>query len=97
MFSLSISSLVDNEIDRFACVTNRERERCGVRACALASDRARLIETLATLPFYNNYYYKYLYRIKISAILLFYKLSCSNSNQKKLLRSKKIIITIKSL
>ena len=32
---------------------------------------------------YIYIYYKYLYRIKISAILLFYKLSCSNNNKKR--------------
>ena len=37
---------------------------------------------LAQLPILFYFIYKYLYRIKISAILLFYKLSCFNNNKK---------------
>ena len=44
MYSLSISSLASNEIDRFACATNRACGTCWVRACALASDCTHLIE-----------------------------------------------------
>ena len=44
MHSLPMPSLACNEINRFACATNGTRGTCLVRACMLASDRARLLE-----------------------------------------------------
>ena len=38
------SMLASNEIDSFACATNRARGTCCASVCVLASDRARPIE-----------------------------------------------------
>ena len=48
MYSLLVSSLAANVIDRFA--TNRARATCRARACTLASDRAGLIGRPAVHP-----------------------------------------------
>jgi len=51
MYSLWISSLASSEIDTFACVTNRVHGMCWVGVCALARDRACLIEMPEYIPF----------------------------------------------
>ena len=49
MYNLSVSALASNEINRLACAISRACGSCWVRACALASDCARLIE----MPVYS--------------------------------------------
>ena len=48
MYDLSSSSLASNETDSLACAINRASETCLARACALASDLARLIDMPGT-------------------------------------------------
>ena len=43
MYDLSILALADSDIDRFMCAINRACGTCWALACALVSDRARLI------------------------------------------------------
>ena len=56
MYSLSISSLASNEIDTCLCATNRVHGTCGVRTCALASDRMHLVDRLAVVALPENEY-----------------------------------------